>query len=211
MNENKIDYSKLTISQADLAKYTFSKPPSNIIFYDTSTGNQREVMRITKDGVTSNPDVSVDEGAKAIIRALDGYIKNLVKESLAKQEQRSDSEQLSTECVSVSVGEPVAWYIRDKDSATTDGCWAEKNLDICEPLYTTPQQRKPLWIDPNDKTQAQFLPHIGEPVLFCHKGKTYYGKHTGGSFKTGQGITAIDFITWSCHWMYLPAAHGIKE
>jgi hypothetical protein len=51
-------------------------------------------------------------------------------------------------------GEPVAWYIRDKDSATTDGCWAEKNLDICEPLYTTPsqsearglsqQQRKPL-------------------------------------------------------------------
>jgi hypothetical protein len=51
---------------------------------------------------------------------------DVLKEALAKQ------------------GEPVAWYIRDKDSATTDGCWAEKNLDICEPLYTTPQQRKPL-------------------------------------------------------------------
>ncbi len=79
------------------------------------------------------------------------------------------------------------------------------------PLYTTPQQRKPLWIDPNDKTQAQFLPHIGEPVLFCHGGKTYYGRHTGGSFQYGAGVTKRDFNTWECRWMYLPAAHGIKE
>jgi hypothetical protein len=107
--------------------------------------------------------------------------------------------------------EPVAWYIREKDSSTTDGCWAEKNLDICEPLYTTPQQRKPLWIDPNEKSQAKFLPNIGEPVLFCHNGKTYYGRHTGGSFQYGAGVTKRDFNTWECRWMYLPAAHGIKE
>lgn len=72
-----------------------------------------------------------------------------------------------------------------------------------------PQQRKPLWIDANDKTQAKFLPNIGEPVLFCHSGKTYPGKHTGGSFQSGHGVTSRYFDTWECRWMYLPAAHGI--
>ena len=76
-------YDKITMPQLDAAKYTISQLPSNIVFYDTSTGNQREVMRITKDGVTSNPDVSTDEGAKAIIRALDAYIKNLTQRTWA--------------------------------------------------------------------------------------------------------------------------------
>jgi len=62
------------------------------------------------------------------------------------------------------------------------------------------------WINPNDKSQKQFLPHIGEPVLFCNDGVTYYGIHTGGSFKTGHGVTARTFGTWDCLWMYLPAA-----
>ena len=31
------------------------------------------------------------------------------------------------------------------------------------------------WINPNDKTQKQYLPWIGEKVLFCHGGKVYYG------------------------------------
>ena len=65
------------------------------------------------------------------------------------------------------------------------------------------------WVDPNDKTQKQYLPHIGEPVLFCHKGATYMGKHTGGSFQSES--TNQYFNTWECHWMYFPAAHGIKE
>jgi hypothetical protein len=125
-----------------------------------------------------------------------------LEEALAKQEQ----------------GEPVG-FIGDRYNGKMSGSaypepmaiWINHLPPIGSVLYTTPQQRKPLWIDPNDKTQTQFLPHIGEPILFCHKGKTYYGRHTGGSFRTGQGITAIDFITWSCHWMYLPAAHGIKE
>lgn len=60
------------------------------------------------------------------------------------------------------------------------------------------------WIDPNDKTQEQHLPWIGEPVLFCADGVTYYGKHTGGSFTTGQGVTQKSFDTWSCYWMYPP-------
>ena len=67
-------------------------------------------------------------------------------------------------------------------------------------------EREDQWIDPNDKTKAQFLPHIGEPVLFCHGGVTYYGKHTGGSFQAGRGVTSRSFDTWDCHWMYPPAA-----
>ena len=76
----------------------------------------------------------------------------------------------------------------------------------------TPQTvvREPQWIDPNDKTQRQYLPHIGEPVLFCHKGKTYYGKHTGGNFVSGAGFAQKHFNTWQCRWMYPPVAHGIK-
>ena len=62
------------------------------------------------------------------------------------------------------------------------------------------------WTDPNDKTQRQYLPWIGEAVLFCHDGVTYYGQHTGGSFHTGLGVTARNFNTWECRWMYPPAA-----
>ena len=69
-----------------------------------------------------------------------------------------------------------------------------------------PQCEPVAWIDPNDKTQAQYLPHIGEKVLFCHDGVTYYGNHTGGCFRTGLGITSNAFNTWECHWMYPPAA-----
>ena len=58
------------------------------------------------------------------------------------------------------------------------------------------------WINPNDKTQKQFLPWIGERVLFCHGGKVYLGKHTGGSFKSGRWY----FDTWQCRWMYPPEA-----
>ena len=77
----------------------------------------------------------------------------------------------------------------------------------------SPPQRKPLteWIDPNDKTQERFLPNIGEPILFCHGGKTYYGQHNGGSFQYGYGVTKRHFNTWECRWMHLPAAHNIKE
>lgn len=70
------------------------------------------------------------------------------------------------------------------------------------------------WIDPNDKTQEQFLPWIGEKVLFCHGGVTNYGHHTGGSFVTGQGVCRKSFGTWDCLWMYPPASpnpKGVEE
>ena len=63
-------------------------------------------------------------------------------------------------------------------------------------------------VNPNDKTQKQFLPHIGERVLFCHGGKTYYGKHTGGSFISFTN-PGKNYRTWECFWMYPPAASGV--
>lgn len=57
------------------------------------------------------------------------------------------------------------------------------------------------WIDPNDKTQKQYLPHIGERVLFKHDGRVYLGKHTGGSFKAEYPFGKT-FCTWDCKWMY---------
>ena len=110
--------------------------------------------------------------------------------------------------------EPVA-----KVDANDEGYWADilpdRTVKVGQLLYAEapqPAQRKPLtdWIDPNDKTQKQYLPHIGEPVLFCHGGKTYIGKHNGGSFQTEVDY-ANYFNTWECHWMRLPAAHNIKE
>jgi hypothetical protein len=69
--------SELTIP--DSPKYSFNHPPNNIIFYDTSKGYQREVLRITRDGIIGNPDVPTDEAADAVIRLLDGHIKSLTK------------------------------------------------------------------------------------------------------------------------------------
>jgi hypothetical protein len=60
-------------------KMNIQQPPNNITFCDTSNGYQREVLRITKDGIKANPDVPVDDAAAAVIRALDGYIKNLTQ------------------------------------------------------------------------------------------------------------------------------------
>ena len=121
------------------------------------------------------------------------------------------------------VQEPVAWMFEDDEdnghktfrqtppSPEVVAYLAKWNRPEWVPIYTAPSQRKPLWIDPNDKTQTKFLPNIGEPVLFCHNSKTYYGRHTGGSFQCGAGVTKRNFNTWECRWMYLPAAHGIKE
>ena len=62
--------------------YTIAKAnhaPNNIVFYDTSKGAQREVLRISPEGVTSNADVPTDEAAQAVIRALGGYLKQMVQ------------------------------------------------------------------------------------------------------------------------------------
>jgi hypothetical protein len=77
MTDTKLDMSKLTIPASEATKYSFTQPPNNIIFYNNLGGEQVEVLRITKEGITANPNVPTDEAASAVIRALDGYIKNL--------------------------------------------------------------------------------------------------------------------------------------
>lgn len=38
------------------------------------------------------------------------------------------------------------------------------------------------WVNPHDKTQKQWLPWIGERVIFqTKKGEVFEGKHGGGS------------------------------
>lgn len=67
------------------------------------------------------------------------------------------------------------------------------------------------WINPNDRSQGQWLPWIGEECLFSHAGKTYYGHHTGGCFKTGRGCTARYFPTNECLWMPLPQVARVQQ
>lgn len=73
------------------------------------------------------------------------------------------------------------------------------------------QSERDDWIDPNDKSRKQYLPHIGEPCLFCHAGRVYYGKHTGGGFTTGAGFLAKSFNTWACVWRPIPAAPDMSK
>jgi hypothetical protein len=131
-------------------------------------------------------------------------------------------------CKPAPVQQPVAWMhwlngpcrvLMDKDEAMMELDRLNREYPVASharkmrPLVfgdTTPPAAQRQWVNPNEKSQKQFLPHIGEPVLFCHDGVTYFGKHTGGSFTTGQGITTRNFNTWECHWMY-PQSAKLKE
>ena len=53
----------------------------NIIFFNTVGEKQVEVLRISKEGITANPDVPVDEAAQAVIRALNGHIQQMVEKA----------------------------------------------------------------------------------------------------------------------------------
>jgi len=42
--------------------------------------NDTWALKITPDGIVSNPDVPTDEGAKAMLEALSPYIRDLVRD-----------------------------------------------------------------------------------------------------------------------------------
>ena len=48
---------------------------------------QGEVMRITKDGVFVNPEVSVDHAARTVLEALDTQIKVLVQKAVEEERE----------------------------------------------------------------------------------------------------------------------------
>ncbi len=59
--------------------YKFHEPhPNSILFYNGAPDNT-EVLRISKEGVWANPDIPPDEAAQAVLRVMDGYIKQMVE------------------------------------------------------------------------------------------------------------------------------------
>jgi hypothetical protein len=62
-------------------------PPSTISFFSNVPEPQVKVMEITKDGIWVNPDVSVDDTAKAVVTALQVYIGNLIKEAVNQERE----------------------------------------------------------------------------------------------------------------------------
>ena len=73
---NKDELEQLTVHGQGYAVTNSNLAPQHFIFMD---GGTREVMRISKDGITTNPEFPVDEGAKYVIKALESYIKALVQ------------------------------------------------------------------------------------------------------------------------------------
>ena len=61
--------------------------PNSIQFCGTIENKKIEVMRFTGDGIWANPDVAVDETAKAVLDALDLYVKALVRNAVAEERE----------------------------------------------------------------------------------------------------------------------------
>jgi hypothetical protein len=68
-------------------------PPSTITFFSNIPEPRVKVMEITKDGIWVNPDVSVDDTAKAVLNALEVYIKNLVEKARYEKREWVDISQ----------------------------------------------------------------------------------------------------------------------
>jgi len=63
-------------------------PPDKITFFGTGDKYGTEVMRITRDGVWVNPDVAVDDTAKAVLKVIDGYVKVLVQRAVEDEREK---------------------------------------------------------------------------------------------------------------------------
>lgn len=75
-------YYLMTQEQYSLGKIL---PPSTITFF-TDNGTT-DVMKITKEGIWVNPNLTVDKAATAVIEVLDGHIKALVKRKPLSDEE----------------------------------------------------------------------------------------------------------------------------
>ena len=58
--------------------------PNSIQFY---SGSHTEVLRLSKDGITANPDVPVDEAARLVLAAMEWSIKVLVDKAVADERE----------------------------------------------------------------------------------------------------------------------------
>ena len=98
--------------------------PNTIRFHHTMNDDRAEVMRITRDGVWVNPDMSVDDAAQAVLRALDSQIKVLVdaavaaeREACAKACEDMEEKAEGTECCKWPTPVDCAYAIRARGQA----------------------------------------------------------------------------------------------
>ena len=64
---------------------------SNAIQFYSS--NNTKVLRLSKDGITANPEIPVDEAAKLVLAAIDSNIKLLVQKAV--EEEREANRQIA--------------------------------------------------------------------------------------------------------------------
>jgi hypothetical protein len=87
----------LTVPTAQLQQYKLhDSRPNSIQFYSTNDEPRIMVLRISKDGIWANPDVPVDDAAKAVLAAVDGYVKDMVARAVS--EQAAEIERLGNLC-----------------------------------------------------------------------------------------------------------------
>lgn len=68
--------------------------PNTITFFNVGNAEPANmVMRVSKDGLWVNPDLSTDEAADAVIRALDSMIKLMVAKAV--EEERDACAQIA--------------------------------------------------------------------------------------------------------------------
>ena len=70
--------------------------PNSIIFHCAVNDEQTAVLRISKEGIWANPDVPCDDAAKAVLAAVDGYVKDMVARAVS--EQAAEIERLGNLC-----------------------------------------------------------------------------------------------------------------
>lgn len=58
--------------------------PNTIQFH---SDNHIEVLRLSKNGITANPEISVDEAAKLVLAAIDSNIKLLVQKAVKDERE----------------------------------------------------------------------------------------------------------------------------
>jgi hypothetical protein len=78
------DISKLTVPDSQAFKFHDPRP-NNIVFYNTLGGSSVEVLRISAEGVTANPDIPTDEAAQAVLRSMDGYLKQMIEKAVKEK------------------------------------------------------------------------------------------------------------------------------
>ena len=106
----------------------------------------------------------------------------------------------------------IDWFVRRTadEAIRADRCFDDfrKRLAQAESILNTRTPNKSAevdldagWINPHDRTQKQWLPWIGERVLFQTKsGDVFEGKHGGGSWvklRGNQYIENSEVVAWA--------------